>query len=92
MTGGTFSLTGGFWALEAVQTPGAPLLTILRTATNTVVVSWPLPATGWSLEQSTNLSTAVWGTPPETIQEDAANRFIIVNPPSGNRYYRLFKP
>jgi hypothetical protein len=28
MTGGNYSLTGGFWALYAVQTPGAPLLTI----------------------------------------------------------------
>ena len=28
MTGGNFSLSGGFWALYAVQTPGAPLLTI----------------------------------------------------------------
>jgi hypothetical protein len=28
MTGGNYSLTGGFWALYALQTPGAPLLTI----------------------------------------------------------------
>src|ERR1017187_3840101 len=28
MIGGDYSLTGGFWALYAVQTPGAPLLTI----------------------------------------------------------------
>src|SRR5437879_126264 len=26
MTGGNFSLVGGFWSLFAVQTPGAPLL------------------------------------------------------------------
>ena len=26
MTGGNYSLTGGFWALYAVQTPGAPCL------------------------------------------------------------------
>src|ERR1017187_4895147 len=28
ISGGNYSLTGGFWALYAVQTPGAPLLTI----------------------------------------------------------------
>src|SRR5450759_4556388 len=40
MTGGNYSLTGGFWALYAVQTPGAPVLSIQLTTTNTVVVSW----------------------------------------------------
>src|ERR1039458_2189888 len=40
MTGGNYLLTGGFWSLYAVQTPGAPLLSILRTVTNTIVVSW----------------------------------------------------
>jgi hypothetical protein len=28
MIGGGYSATGGFWSLYAVQTPGAPLLTI----------------------------------------------------------------
>ena len=36
MTGGNYSLTGGFWALFAVQTPGAPVLNITLTGTATV--------------------------------------------------------
>lgn len=39
MTGGNYSVTGGFWSLFATQTPGAPLLNIFHTATNTTVVS-----------------------------------------------------
>ena len=35
-------MTGGFWALYAVQTPGAPYLSVLRTSTNTVCVWWPV--------------------------------------------------
>src|SRR5262245_59554473 len=35
MSGGNYSLAGGFWVLYAVQTPGAPLLKIFRTSTNT---------------------------------------------------------
>jgi len=38
MTGGPYSLTGGFWAIYAVQTPGAPYLTITR-SNATVIVS-----------------------------------------------------
>src|SRR6185503_11802568 len=46
MSGGNFSVDGGFWSLiAAVQTPGAPTLTITGTTTNTVAVSWPSPST-----------------------------------------------
>jgi hypothetical protein len=38
MSGGNYSLTGGFWALYAVQTPGAPVLSIKLTTTNTAMV------------------------------------------------------
>jgi hypothetical protein len=44
MSGGNYSLTGSFWSLfAAVQTPGAPVLTITLTTTNTVMVYWPSP-------------------------------------------------
>ena len=92
MTGGNFSLTGGFWALYAVQTPGAPVLSIKLTTTNTAQVYWPSPSTGYNLQVSTNLTTANWTTPSETVQDNGTNKFIIVNPPAGNRYYRLKNP
>src|SRR5438874_11108122 len=51
MSGGNFTLDGGFWAIiAAVQTPGAPTLRVVRTTTNTVVVAWPDPSTGFSLQ------------------------------------------
>jgi hypothetical protein len=92
MNRGNFSLTGGFWSFFAVQTPGAPLLAISLTSTNTLMVSWPSPSTGFGLQQNTNLNTTNWTTPSETVNDNATNKFIIVNPPTGNRYYRLFKP
>jgi len=92
MTGGNFSLIGGFWALFAVQTPDAPLLTIRLTPTNTAIVSWPSPSTGFLLQQNADLNTANWVTDPQSVTDNGTNRFIIVNPPAGNRFYRLFKP
>src|ERR1039458_3046895 len=45
MTGGSYSLTGGFWSLiSVVQTAGAPTSTITHSG-NTVKVSWPYPST-----------------------------------------------
>src|SRR5947208_12407277 len=47
MSGGNYSLTGGFWSLFAVQMPGAPLLSIALTTTNSALVSWPSSSTGF---------------------------------------------
>src|SRR5437764_10911152 len=53
MSGGNFTIDGGFWGIiAAVQTPGAPLLRIFLTSSNTVVVAWPAPSTGFSLQQN----------------------------------------
>ena len=93
MSGGTYSLDGGYWGIiSTIETPGAPLLTIRFTQTNTVVVSWPSPSTGFSLQQKSDLNTASWNTPAENVTDNGTNKFIIVNPPPGNRFYRLFKP
>ncbi len=93
MRGDNYSLTGGFWSLYAVQSPGAPLLSIARTTTNTVAVFWPSPSTGWNLQQNTNsVSSVNWSNVTATIQDDGTNKTLIVNPPSGNRFYRLVKP
>ncbi len=94
MSGGNFTVDGGFWGLiAAVQTPGAPSLTIARTTTNTVAILWPSPSTGWTLQQSTNgMVSANWSNVITAATDDGTSKTVIVNPPTGNRYYRLFKP
>jgi hypothetical protein len=94
MSGGNFTLQGGFWGvIAAVQTPGAPTLAIYHTTTNTVAVTWPSPSTGWNLQQNTDsVSSVNWSNVTSGIQDDGTNKFIIVNPPTGNRFYRLIKP
>jgi hypothetical protein len=55
MTGGNYSLTGGFWALiSVVQSPGAPTLYISHSG-NTVTVYWQ-EVSGWTLQQNNNLT------------------------------------
>jgi hypothetical protein len=92
MTGGNYSLIGGFWSLYAVQTADASVLTILRMTTNPTVVSWASPSTGWNLQQNTDPAATNWVTPAETINDNGTSKYILVNPPIGNRFYRLFKP
>lgn len=93
-SGGGFTLQGGFWGLiSAVQTPGAPLLAIARTITNTVAVSWSSTAAGFNLQVNTNgLGTVNWSNVVTIPSDDGTTKTVIVNPPAGNRFYRLIKP
>lgn len=69
------------------------LLTCANTSTNTVAVSWPSPSTGWNLQQNTNsVSSLNWSNVTATIQDDGTTKTLIVNPPTGNRFYRLRGP
>jgi hypothetical protein len=74
-----------------VQSPGAPLLRIKQTTTNTVMVYWLSPSTGYNPQVNTNLATANWVTPGESVTDNGTIKYSIVNPPSGKRFYRLVK-
>jgi hypothetical protein len=93
MSGGSYTLKGGFWAILApVQTPGAPLLRIVFTRTNAVVVAWPAPSVGFSLQQNTALGSANWTSVPYAVNVVGSENQVIVSPPVGNRFYRLKSP
>jgi hypothetical protein len=91
MSGGNYTIEGGFWGMiAAVQTQGAPFLTVALTPTNTVLVSWPYPSTGFSLEQNPVVSAGTWTSAGGATQV-GTNWQVIVSPPTGNRFYRLKK-
>lgn len=93
LKGGIYTLQGGFWGIiAAVQTPGAPSLSILRTSTNAVTITWPSSPTGWTLQQNTNnVGSVNWSNVTSGIVDDGATKTILVSPPIGNRFYRLHK-
>jgi hypothetical protein len=93
MTGGNYSLTGGFWALiSVVQTPGAPLLTIsFNPQLSTINVSWPSPSTGWTLQQNSDLTTTSWSTSGD-ISDNGTIKSITIASPTGNLFFRLRNP
>jgi hypothetical protein len=92
MTGGNYSLTGGFWSLiQVVQTPGAPTLYISHSG-NTVTVYW-LNVTGWNLYQSGSLnpSVASWSASASPTLTNGTNYFTIPNS-AGNLFFQLVNP
>jgi hypothetical protein len=93
ITGGGYTIVGGFWSpVILVQTPGVPTLTISLTPTNTTAIFWAWPSTGWSLQENSNLGSTNWAAASEVTAHDSMNNFILVSPPTGNRFYRLIRP
>jgi hypothetical protein len=93
LTGGSYSLTGGFWSLICVvQTAGAPPLTVSHSG-NSVIISWPSASSGFVLQQNDNLATGSW-TPANglTISDDGTTKSITITSPAGNLFFRLFHP
>jgi len=92
MTGGNYSLTGGFWALiNVVQTPGAPTLYVSR-AGNVVTIYWQ-NVTGWNLHQSSTVTTPVgsWSASSAPTLTSGTN-FLSITNPAGNLFFRLGNP
>ena len=89
MSGGNYSLTGGFWALiSVVQTPGLPDLIVTRSG-NSVIVSWPNTGS-YALQQNSNLgNTGGWVTSGYTITTTGGTNSITITPPTGNLFFRL---
>jgi hypothetical protein len=92
MSGGDFSVVGGFWSVIALQTPGAPRLS-LRVSNDLVVVSWPLPDTGWKLQSTANLVTpgSLWADYPPPYQTNSTDLYYTEPLLAGKTFYRLKK-
>ena len=88
--GGNYTVVGGFWGLPgAVQTPGAPVLAAEQLGNNARVF-WPLPATGFLLDQSLTV-TGAWSQVAFPYATNATHISVTV-PAAGNKFYRLRKP
>jgi hypothetical protein len=92
MSGGNYSVTGGFWSLiSVVQTPGAPALSITHSGTS-AIVSWPYPSSDWTLQQNPSVANATgWLTSAFTISTNASINSITITAPAGSLFFRLAK-
>ena len=92
MSGGNYSVTGGFWSLiQVVRTPGAPTLYVSHSG-NTVTVYWQ-DVSGWNLHQNVNLTTPVasWAASSSPTLTNGTNYWSVIKP-TGNLFFRLSNP
>jgi len=91
MSGGNYSVTGGFWSLiNVVQTPGAPTLNISHSG-NTVTVYWQ-DVSGWNLQQNGNLATPTGWSANNSATLIGGTNYLNLTNPAGNLFFRLKNP
>jgi hypothetical protein len=78
LTGGGFELEGGFWTgVQVLQVAGAPILKITLVG-STAILSWPLNASGFTLEETTALGSGLWTSTPQSIVDTASEHTVTV--------------
>ncbi len=91
MTGGNYSLTGGFWAfVSVVQTPGAPTLHISISGT-TVSVYWQ-NVSGWTLQQNNSVTAPANWTSAGISSSSNGTNYLNITSPTGHLFFRLANP
>jgi hypothetical protein len=89
MTGGSYSLTGGFWSLiSVVQSAGVPNLIIVPNGPDSVQVLWPNTGS-YTLQQNGNLAGGSWTTSGYAISTANGTNSITITPPTANLFFRL---
>ena len=88
MSGGSYTLTGGFWALPiAEQTTNAPTLIIAPAAPGFALISWSPDTPGFVLQERASLSSGSWADAP-----GGTNNPVTVPAALPTTFYRLHKP
>ena len=87
-TGATDS--GAAYLFNLLQIPN---LFLARTTTNTIAITWPSTSTGFVLQENTGsgISTNWINAISSPAVDNGTTKSVIINPQSGNRFYRLFK-
>jgi hypothetical protein len=87
MTNGQYAVTSAFWALPmAVQTPGAPTLSIVAAGAGQAQISWTPATPGFVLQETLSLSPTNW-----VNSASGSTNPIVVPATSSMKFYRLQK-
>jgi hypothetical protein len=71
--------------------PTSPTMTIQPT-TNGVVIGWPASATGFELQQNTDLTTTNWVMNTNPTNVVSGTNQVTISPAVGNAFFRLRNP
>jgi hypothetical protein len=87
---GSYALVGGFWGCSGTESlPSVPALRIYRTATNTVVLSWPGLDPDWVLQECSSLADGHWYTILPPLARAGGSAEALLPRFTVDKFYRL---
>jgi hypothetical protein len=91
---GQYTVSGGFWGdIVVVQTPGAPLLSLLRSGTNAMLAWNAAAGSGFVLQVTPSLTpVAAWNAETQPVILNNGTNTVTVPLSPAPRFYRLRKP
>ncbi len=72
-----------------IAAQAAPMLNISFGASNSVVISWSAPSTGYFLQQNNDLTSANWRLVTNVPVTVNGQNQVTISPATGNAFYRL---
>jgi C1A family cysteine protease len=80
------------WETLNVQFAPQPSLNIALAGTDTVVLTWPSAAAGYTLQRNSTLNAATWSTVPNAPSLIANQYQVTLPKSSANSFFRLMAP
>ena len=91
-TGGNFAVTGSPWKVVVLQSTGGPILR-LTVDNGNARISWPTSATGFVLQETSELRSPPaitdWQKVSITPADNGTEKSVTVSNDRGMKYYRL---
>jgi hypothetical protein len=72
--------------------PAPPTLSIALSATNTILISWPWPSTGYALKQNPVLGTTNWASNTNPVSVVNATNQVTITPAANTLFFQLVNP
>ena len=90
LSGGNYTIEGGFWSATVAlpSSPWSPQLSVSVSGQN-IIISWPSPSTGFTLQQSASLNPATWEAVPQPVNNNGTTMSVTLTAPAGDMFYRL---
>jgi hypothetical protein len=86
------SRSGAAYVFTGLGPVVAPALTLTRSGTD-VIVSWPSPSTGFTLEQTAALAAAAsWVTNSGSVSDNGTTKAVTVPTTNSAQFFRLHRP
>jgi len=89
MSGGNYSLAGGFWSIITAAAGGPPFLAISAGNGPVLIISWPASLSGYQLQSTPSVLPVAWTNVPQSPTLSNGRYTVSILATNSAAYFRL---